>query len=92
MDGAIGSVSPNGQIHMSLYSERLPIPRRMVYELKENALGDEIEDQRVTRDAIIREMDVDVIMTIDAAESLCTWLQNKIDEANARRSGGIKSE
>lgn len=92
MDGAVGAVTPNGHINMSLFSERPPLPRRMVHELKENALGDEIKDQRVTRDAIIREMDVDVIMTIDVAESLRTWLRDRIEEANERLSGEKNSE
>ena len=72
MDGALGGLTPNGHIHMSLYSERPPIPRRMVYPLAEGQLGEEIKDERVTRDAIVREVDIDVMMTIEGGgKSLC---------------------
>src|SRR5438874_108790 len=64
-DGAIGGVTPNGQIHIALYSERPPIPQRVVHRItEENKLGEEIEHQRVSRDAIVREMDADVFLTL----------------------------
>ena len=80
MDGAIGGLTPNGHIHMSLYSERPAIPRRIVHSLEGNRLGDEIQSERITRDAIVREMDVDVQMTINAAIALRDWLDRQIQE------------
>ena len=80
-DGAIGGVTPRGLIHMSLYSERHPIPRRTVHAIEEGKLADEIMHERTVRDAIVRELDVDVIMTIDAAESLSNWLREKVETA-----------
>lgn len=77
-DGAIGGITPRGLIHMSLYSERQAIPRRTVSAIEDNKLGDEILTERVARDAVVRELDVDVIMTIDSAESLCVWLREKV--------------
>lgn len=86
MDGAIGSVTPNGHIHMSLYSERLPIPRRTVFPLENDRLGEENPNERIVRDAVIREMDVDVIMTAETAKNLSDWLETKIKEVHARRT------
>jgi len=83
-DGAIGSVTPNNHIHMSLYSERPPIPRRTVFPLENGKLGEELLAERTTRDAIVREMDIDVMMTVDVAEILCEWLKGKVDEAKLR--------
>ena len=79
-DGAIGGLTPNGHIHMSLYSERPPIPRRMVFTIEGSRLGNELLAERVVRDAIVREVDIDVIMTVDVAESLVTWLTEKVIE------------
>lgn len=80
-DGAIGSVTPNGHIHFALYSERPAIPRRLVHELSETGvLGPPIDDQTESRQSIVREMDVDVFMTIEGAKSLHEWLGTKIKE------------
>lgn len=85
MDGAIGAITPNGHIHMSLYNERPAIPRRTVFPLENGQLGAELINERTTRDAIVREMDVDVIMTVDAADSLWRWLKVKVDELRERQ-------
>lgn len=65
---------------MSLYSERPAIPRRTVFSLESGRLGEELMAERTTRDAIVREIDVDVLMTVEAAESLCKWLGGKVEE------------
>lgn len=81
VDGAIGSVTLNGHVHMALYSERPPIPRRTVFGVKDGKLGEEILPERIARDAIVRELDIDLMMTIDVAESICKWLERKVEEA-----------
>lgn len=78
-DGAIGAVTPNGHIHMAFYSERSAIPRRMIHELKKDGtLGEPHEIE--TRNSVVREMDVDVFMTLEAAISLRDWLAQRIEE------------
>jgi len=91
-DGAIGGITPNGFIHFALYTERAPIPRRLVHEVKENgALGGPIPGEEVVRDAVVREMDTDVYVTIETAMSLHKWLGEKIEEwAKTRSSAGGK--
>ena len=84
-DGAIGGLSPNNHIHMSLYSERFAIPRRTVFPVENGQLGEELDAERVTRDAVVREVDVDVIMTIEVADSLCQWLKTKVDVARVKQ-------
>lgn len=91
-DGAIGSLTPNGHIHMTLFSERLAIPRRQVYELVENRLGSLIESETVTRDSIVREMDVDVFLTIDIAKQIQQWLGDRIEEAQAKIAATTNTE
>ena len=85
-DGAIGSVTPNGHIHFALYSERPAIPRQMVYELDaDGKLGKELPDQTVSRSDVVREMEVDVFLTVETAESVRQWLEDTIKEASARQ-------
>lgn len=87
VDGAIGGITPSGNVHISLYSERPAIPKQVVHNVKANGtLGDEIGEKRVSRGGIVREMDVDVVMSIAAAETLCSWLQQKIEEGKEQIS------
>ena len=41
-------------------------------------------ERRVSRGGIVREMDVDVFVSLDAAERICGWLQNTIEEEKSR--------
>ena len=78
-DGAHGGIAPRGDIFMALYSERPAIPKQVVHELKASSeLGDEIRAERTVRDAIIREVEVGVILDEVVAQALVTWLQGKL--------------
>jgi hypothetical protein len=70
-DGAIGGPTPSGQVHLAVFSERPAIPRRVVAHVTEGgALGDPIAEETVVRDGMVREIDVDVMMSLSAAEEI----------------------
>ena len=78
-DGAIGSVTPRGHIHMAIYNERHAIPREMVQEIKpDGTLGEVIQSETVVREGIVREMEVDVLMNVEVAKGVINWLEDKI--------------
>lgn len=84
-DGAIGSVSPNGNLNMTFFSERPPIPRTLVHELNDDGtLGSNIPEQTVTRKGVVREMDVNVVMNVAAVTSLIDWLKDRQKEMIAQ--------
>ena len=86
-DGVTGGLTPSGHIHITFYSERPPLPTRHVYKLNlDGSLGSEIPEQKPSRDPIVRDMQVDVLMTIHAAESLKNWLDQYIRNLKARMS------
>ena len=86
-DGAIGSVTPNGNIHFALFSERPAIPQRVVYQINEDhELGDIVQEATVTRGSIVREMDIDIFLTVDVAEELKSWLDKAITDAKKQLS------
>lgn len=78
-DGAFGGLAPNGNIHMALYNERQAIPTKMVYPIEGTGLGPEIRKKRKGREGLVREVEVDVILSIEQAQALHTWLTNKIE-------------
>jgi hypothetical protein len=80
-DGAFGGISPNGSIHMALYSERSAIPTKTFHSLEASGqLGPELREKRQGRRAILREVEVDVSMDIAQAIVLRDWLTDKIDQ------------
>ncbi len=77
IDGAIGGVTPSGFIHFSMYNERSAIPREQVFSVdKDGVLGN--VEQTVSREGIVREMEVDAIMSLATAKSLRDWLTDQI--------------
>jgi hypothetical protein len=81
-DGALGNVTPSGNIFVSFYSERGPIPQIMTHEITESGqVGTEHQDERVGKKGIIREVEVGAMMSVETATSFVAWLQEKIDLA-----------
>lgn len=85
-DGAIGGVTPNGHIHMALYSERAAIPRRMVHELAKNGAVGPVREVE-TRNSFVREMEVDIYLDIATATAIHEWLGNNIEQVKNRGAG-----
>lgn len=78
-DGAFLSLTFQGGVVLSFFSERQPIPRRIVHQVKsDGTLGDEIVEQRVVRDAVIRDTEVAVAMTFDTAKRIQAALADLI--------------
>ncbi len=79
VDGAYGGPTPQGKILVSVYSERLPLPKVMTHELApDGSLGKEVD--RVSRHGIFREVEVALMMDRNVAESIKNWLGVKIEE------------
>ncbi|MCH8274452.1 MAG: hypothetical protein IH851_06665 [Armatimonadetes bacterium] len=79
-EGAWGGVTPSLKLHFSFYSQRNPIPQQTVHELKDGALGKEILELRVSKEGVIREVEVGVFMDLSAAKVFHKWLSEKIKE------------
>ncbi len=77
VDGAYGGIGPkSNSIQMALFSERQAIPRKETYKIVEGQLGDLTKQE--SRQAIIREVEVEAIIDLDTARSLREWLGRKI--------------
>lgn len=93
-DGMIGGPTPQGNLHIAFYSERPPIPKRMVQPVSATGvLGNPIPEKTVVRDCTaVRELDVDVIMTFQVAEQFHQWLGQRIDELKKAIQGGSSKQ
>jgi hypothetical protein len=90
-DGAFIGLTQTG-LTVNFFTERQPIPRRVVHKVgKDGAIGEEIMEQRVVRDAIVRDAEVSILMNMDVAKRVIEALQTiiqKRDEATAKQGKG----
>ncbi len=82
VDGVFGGITPSGKsIRMSVWNERWPIPKQTVHETDDKGkLIKEIISERISRDAIVREVEMDLVMDLDCAKQMRDWLSRKIEE------------
>jgi hypothetical protein len=91
-DGVWGGVNGHLDIAMAFYSERPAIPQQITIPINNGKLGNELEEMRVGRNAVIRDVEISVTMNVDVARDFLQWLDDKIkaiDEIN-RKQGAKK--
>lgn len=88
-DGAMGSLTPNGLVHFSLYAERPALPRRQVFKIDSDTglLSSEVPEKLISRGSIVREMSCDILMSPIVAESLANWLLDRVKEQKQVQKG-----
>ena len=79
--GIFGGLTPQGKIAMAIFNERFAIPQHVTHDLVEGSPGDEIE--RVGREGIVRELDVNIILDPARARSMASWLTAKAEQIDA---------
>src|SRR5438874_1780807 len=81
-DGVVGGLTPRLDIHMDFWSERFPIPQRVVHTLTDDGtLGEELKTERLTREGIVREVEAGVVLDLEVAKAFREWLTDRIAEA-----------
>ncbi|MGB7281488.1 MAG: hypothetical protein WBE13_04425 [Candidatus Acidiferrum sp.] len=78
-DGAFGGLTPQGDIFLSVFNERAPLPDVTVQAVENGQLGPEITEKRVGKEGIIRELEVGLVMDLRVAKSVRDWLQQRIE-------------
>jgi hypothetical protein len=77
-DGVVCGVNGQADIVLNFFSERSAIPKRSVHKLIGGRLGDEITEDRISRDAIVREVEISLSMNLAVANAFVKLLQAQI--------------
>lgn len=78
-DGVIGNLTPQGLLHLAVYSERTAIPQTSLHELNEDGtLGKSLETDG--KEGFVREIDTDLIMTKEVAVGVRNWLNQMLKD------------
>jgi hypothetical protein len=80
-DGVFGGFSPQGNIFISFFSERPPMPDATFQAVEEGRLGKELIEHRQGTDGVIRELEVGLTMSLSVTKSLVEWLKERIEVA-----------
>ena len=83
--GALGGFTPRGELFFSIFNERAPLPDVTVQAIENGQLGKEIIEQRKVSEGIVRELEIGVVMDLTVAQSLVTWLNERIKVAEQMR-------
>ena len=86
-DGCHGGITPQGFVQMAIFSERLPIPQRVVYQLSPQGVLIDPPMESIGREGAIREVEVEMLMTPEMARSLGAWLLDKAKQFDAATKG-----
>ena len=79
VDGALGGITPRGFLHFSVYSERPAIPQTAEHQVSiEGRLSEPLSQEG--KQGIVRELDADLIMTMQTATELRDWLSKRIEQ------------
>lgn len=104
--GALGGVTAQGKIWMSLFSERGAIPRIVEFDVEAQEGSNNVEFNEAeakpshidTRNGIIRQVEMSTYLDLDVAMRLHKWLELRIEELQNRgkvqetAAGGRKKE
>lgn len=86
VDGVWGGMRPDLAFHLSFYNERHSIPKSVTLDLNPTDLASEQFVEVEGRDAVIREVEVCAIISLETAEELRDWLNRGLTEAKDRLS------
>ncbi len=88
-EGFHGGPTPNGQrIHLAIFNERRPIAKSEQYSVNDDgSLGD--MKWRIERDAVIREVEVSVLMDLEKAVVLHKWLSETFKKLGAMQEAAV---
>ena len=76
VDGAWGSITPQGNISMALFNERGSVPTKVQYTITDNKLAGE----KASGSMPTREVEIEAVMSLEVAKSIHTWLGQKIEQ------------
>ena len=91
-DGAFVGATQSG-LTVTFFTERQPIPRRVVHKVgRDGVLGEEIVEQRVVRDAVIRDAEVTISMSSEVAKRVIQALQAILTQRDAAAAEHAKGK
>jgi hypothetical protein len=78
-NGVFGGLTNNGQINMSFYTDRAPIPKTVTLDVDPDTGAILGELGRESKEGIVREVHFGVLLDKETAKGIVEWLNEKIE-------------
>ena len=82
VNGVWGGPTPTGEVRCDFIFESQELPEETVYMVTPDGLGPEVRREGTVR--LLREAQVGVVMSANAARSIGAWLIKRAEETEAR--------
>lgn len=89
-DGVHGGVTAKGGLQVAFFSERKPLPKTETYRIHQGHVGECVGAE--IREAIVREVEVEVLMNLSMAKAMYQWLGDKIESAEKLSEEGKRND
>ena len=89
-DGAWGSVTPQLNVHMAIYSEHKAFPEGTT--IRSNPDGTMQDTPTEDPGYLVREIEADIILSEAAATALRNWLSDRLDQIQAFRTEVLEQQ
>lgn len=76
-DGMFGGLSPSGQLHIAIFNQRSPLPKKSNILVAPNGVTTETVTD--TKTGIFREIEADVAMNLNTALAFHIWLAQNLN-------------
>lgn len=86
-DGTIGGPTAQGHVSLMFFSERQTLPTEQLFAVEDGKVGKQLDDSRVGSTGITRQIEHEVIMTVDIAERLHEWLGRQVKALRGIQGG-----
>src|SRR4051812_47543074 len=80
VDGAVGNITPKGDIFVSFYNERVSLPDSVINRITEDGRVGEQISANTSSPGLIREMEFGIVLDVEVAKNLNVWLSNMIGQ------------
>jgi hypothetical protein len=91
VNGIFGGVTPRKEVYAHFYSERHPIPKKVVHSVEKNGtLGPE-EGIELGGD-VVRFIQASIVMDLQTAVAFRDWLNSRIKYIETIKEGGARND
>lgn len=85
-DGTIGGPTAQGYVSLMFFSERQTLPNEQRFAIEDGKIGKQLSDERIGN-GITRQIEHEVIMSVDIAERLHEWLGRQVKRLQEMTGG-----
>src|SRR5580704_5257031 len=86
-DGANGGLTPDLNLYVAFWAQRSPLPDATIHSISHAGTFEGVPIEVVGVTGVIREVECGVMMNLEVARNLYSWLGDRIKESEIIKAG-----